>query len=327
MQITSLFQFNFLLHMCIPYPSNSGVYPYFLKNNFRIRKIEESIPLKQTNSKILLEEKNINRKNVTPEMVLTNKNELLLIECKIGHLEYDYSKHGASQAAGYFALDPNDLKKYLGYLENDQITPSVAYGLSLCDKDLTQNTLSTIKSDIDKVIQNPLPYKIFEISEENDGIYLTTDKKKINVIEKQNYSQPASFYLVPMEINGKIDSHGIETLKFQVKNKLRQVIGVQLHAENITVNSLDVAKGINPFWDMLPKKLQDKIKLWISKNIKNHLDDFYAISETSTFSSHKLTISNLNDEQKKAIMKYLLSPEFFEDQVEAISAFQLSLPL
>lgn len=327
MEITSLFQFNFLLHMCIPYPDNSGVYPYFQKENFRIRKIEEPIPLNPINSKILLDQKNINRKNVTPEMILTNKNELLLIECKIGPLDYDYSKHGASQAAGYFSLEASDLKKHLGYSENECIVPSVAYGISLCDINTIKNTLITIKSDINKIVHKTLPHKIFEISEEPDGIYLITDSKKINVIKKEHFSHSASFYLVPIEMNGKIDDHGSETLKYQVKNKLRQLIGMQLNNKNIIVNSLDIAKSVNPFWDMLPKKLQDKIKLWISKNIKNHLDDFHTISKTATFSAHKLTISNLSENQKRKLRKYLLSSDFFENQVENFNSFQLSLPL
>lgn len=326
MEFTSLFQLNFITHMCLP-QNHNGIYPYFNKMGYKIRAIESTIPLEDTSIEFL-KTLNIQKKNVTPEMILSNTKNLLLLECKIGDFQKNYSLHASKQAAGYLSLEKKYMSEFLGYSSNSNIDSSVVYMISNGDTSIVADTLNSIKTDLPHTNEN-LDFEIFEIALFDDGIYIIekdTDKK-FKILDNGVSNNPIIFYLFPFEPSGKIDSHGENVIKLQVKNKLRSLIGRQLYNDSITVHVKEISENINQLGNLLNSQFRRKINWWISKNIINHLEDLKKICSRVSFTSNTLSIPNITDTERKKLESYLVSSQFLTHNFEEINSIQLSLNL
>lgn len=327
MDITPLFQLNLLLHMCLPYDKNSGFTPYFYNNGYKIRQIEQSIALPTNSSKVLLKF-GIDKKKVTPEIVLSGNNEIILLECKVADFKLDPKHHATKQAMSYMSLSSTYLKEFFGYPSYDTIQGKILYGISNGDIKTVNKVLKKIQNELQNVLGSALPHDTFQISCESDGTYIKVNNKKIKVIDFNVTGNQHMFYIVPTDISGRIDTKSEELLKLQVKNVLRSMIGRQISQSKIEISVTSIASKINPLWVLLPNTFKQKLKLWIGNSIKNYLPEFTKINKDIFFSSNKLHIPKLTDKQKKSIIKLLTSEQFFNDSIfENYNSIQLSLDL
>lgn len=329
--ITPLFQLNLLLHLCLPYPANSGINPYFHNKGFKIRQIEKGIPLPDAGV-TCLKNMNVNRQNVTPEIVLSNEDEIILFECKVSDFDVDWSHHSTTQAAGYLTLNSDHLCDFFGIDNNEAFSGKLLYGVPEENEAKVVSTLLEIKNSISNFLTDLLPHETFTITCNNNGAYISVNensiKKSIKIIDYSIMCNENLFYLIPTDINGNLDPFGEQILKSQVKSVLRSLLGRGSSFSDFEISVNIVCKKINPIWDLLPIFFQKKFKYWIKINIKFWLDKLASKGIKVEYEQQKFIFSNITPSHRQIIRKELISAEFFSDEsITSLNSIQLEFEL
>lgn len=325
--ITPLFQTNLILHMCMPYPKNFGFNPYFYNLGYKIQHIERLIPL-TNEGRNKLAELNINRKNVTPEIVMTNDKEIVLFECKSNDFDFDISHHSSQQAASYFTLSPEYLSQYLG-LASQTFQGKILYVVPSNNNILKKvsETLEKIKDELKQIISETLPHDIFTILINEDGTFIGFKENKnmsyTKIIDSTIMQHHSMIYLIPVDPNGRKDKHSEEILVSQVRMKLRTFIGRRLSINGFKINSLEICKSINPFWDALPQPYKRKMIQWVDSSIRTFNIDLEKAGVKVVYENKEFKCEKLSQKQISKVESLLIS----DFNIENINSIQLSLEM
>ncbi|MDE0583239.1 hypothetical protein ON064_09340 [Planococcus sp. A6] len=316
-QLNPLFQLNMLIHLSLPYPKNSNIYPYFNRQGYSIKQIEKTIPLDPINVKKL---KTVcePQKNVTPEIVLYNesKNEYILIECKVQSFEVDWSQRGTKQAAGYLSLTPEYLKEIFILEKNEKINSKIIYGVNHTQAQELFDSVKIISDEVKGVLGHSLEHETLGMEISNTGLYLSTFKnkttKKVRILDGETIKQQALIYIIPFDINGKMEDDNRELLKTQVRNSLRSLLGKNIGAKSFSFSSLTICEKINPVWNQLPPAFQKKLKRWVHTYAKEIFAQIHSLGVEIVLNGQTYSVPSINDKKIKTIRKFLTSEKFLE---------------
>ncbi|MBY0201399.1 hypothetical protein H7U05_29705 [Priestia megaterium] len=320
LELTPLFQLNLLVHLTLPYPKSSNFHPYFYKQGYKINQIEKSIPLDPRNVK-RFKETFESKKAVTPEMVLYHekKKEYLLIECKVQKFDVDWSHHGTRQAAGYMSLSEDYLKDIFALERNAKIKAKIFYGIQKEEEAEMYTTLQCISETVKEIIGYAMPHETFGIQFKSDGLYLSLRQEEkieeINVINKKALSNNAMIYIIPVDINGHLDTESKEVLQIQVRNVLRSILGKNIGLRDFSFTSTTICEKINPVWAQLPSTFKKKMKRWVHNYIKEIIEEIVSMGVRVDISEQNYSFNIVDERKAKNIRKFLLSKTFLEKQL------------
>jgi len=310
--ITPLFQLNMLIHLSLPYPENSIINPYFFRKGYLIKKIEFPIPLNPHNVKKMNDICN-SKKNVTPEIILFNpkSNEYALIECKVQSFKLDWSQHNTRQAAGYLSLTP----EYISDLFQGHIKPGIQtkiyYAVASNHEKKLSNTLHVISNEVKKLLGYSLSHEVLGMKNDEQGLHLIeADSTEVKIIDKSTIQNNALLYLIPFDINGKIDEEGKEILKTQIRNVIRILVGKNIGGKPYSFTSNEICERINPVWHQLPIKFQNKVRKIVHKYIVELMEKISSQGIRITHDNQIYTIPTINKKQQKKISNFIFSDMF-----------------
>lgn len=316
MKITPLFQLNLLLHMTMPYNNDLGIQPFFYKLGFSVKEIETTLPL-PPKTIATLKSVGIDRNNTKPELVLTNKNTIILLECKSSDFDFDLSKRVTLQAISYFSMNNNHLVSYYGLPSKDIKESKIVYVLSNANNEKINNALTTTKKVVKNILGAALRYELLHIAVKENGVYIifydnmNNIDEEIIVVDSRITDSNELFYLIPTDIEGRFDKESEELLKMQVRNTIRSIIGRRINKNQHIVHIEDIAIKINPLFKLLPSKFQSKFKLWIKNSIRNILKEISTSNIVFLCDKNNLIIPAIPTEKdRKIILNKLLLQSF-----------------
>lgn len=272
-----------MLHMCMDYPPDSFIDPYFYKNGFRIHSIGKNIPVRGADYKKLTSHlKTPVNKNVVPEVILINDEDkhVVLIECKVKSFEYDLSHRATKQALGYFSLAPDYLKDYL-VLPPHTSEGSLLYVTNEEHSEKLRNTLQSISNEAEAALSNVLTHRIMGLRIEDDQkIYLYLHNKegikKFPLTKAPNIHKGSVIYLIPVDPEVKIDDYGKSVLENQVRTTIISLIGKNIGLREFEFSTIQICKAIIPVWEewnpkskRIVKRLVQIYLLEIKKELRN----------------------------------------------------------
>ncbi|WP_257127985.1 hypothetical protein [Bacillus thuringiensis] len=264
-EMTPLLQLNLFLHMTLDYTHKSNFNPYFKKQGYVLKSIEESIPLNPEVYQKISAVTKISQQ-VTPEMILRHQEtgNLLLLEFKVKSFDSNTEDRACRQALGYLSLTPEYLNEFLGGTEDEKNTASLLYATDNNHTEKLNSTLTELKSTVLKTVGKSLDPEILGIEINNSGCFIQKKAPEledpVKIVDLPILQEKAILYLIPFEPNSSIDEYGKLVLEKQVRNTIRAILGRNLGNTEFTFNSTDICKAINPLWDKLPSKLKKKIK-------------------------------------------------------------------
>lgn len=316
-ELTPLFQLNMLIHLSLPYPEDSNIYPYFNRQGYSIKQVEKTIPLDPANVKKL---KTVcePKKNVTPEVVLYNesKNEYILIECKVQSFEVDWSQHGTRQAAGYLSLTAEYLKEIFTLEKNVMIDSKIIYGVNHTQEQELFDSMQLVSDEVKGLLGHSLEHETLGMEINNSGLYLSTRKdknmKKVKILDDQTIKQRALIYIIPFDINGKMEEDSRELLKIQVRNSLRSLLGKNIGAKPFLFSSITICERINPVWKQLPPAFQKKLKRWVHTYIKEIISKIHSLGVDIVLNGQNYLVPAVTEKQIKTVRNFLTSEKFTE---------------
>ncbi|RAK15453.1 hypothetical protein B0I26_12123 [Anoxybacillus vitaminiphilus] len=326
-KLTPLFQLNFLIHLSLPYPDNSIFYPYFNRKGFKVKQIEQSIPLEK-NSVKKLNKVFASKKMVTPEVVLYNdeSKEYLLVECKVKPFNLDWNEHSTQQAAGYMSLSIDYLKWVFALQQKHNIKAQLIYSVEQGKEEEMFNTLTAINNTVQQILGYAMKYDAFGIGVKSDGIYLNfvnnKEAKNIKVANEKILSNHAVLYIIPVDINGQLDEENKHILETQVRNTLRSIIGKNVGPRSFSFNSIEICKKINPIWEQLPTHFKKKMKRWVHNYIKQVIEKISSMGIKVHVHEQNYSFPAINEQKTQAIRKFLISEKFIETGQDIFSEFE-----
>ncbi|MDT3765838.1 hypothetical protein [Priestia filamentosa] len=317
-ELTPLFQLNLLVHLSLPYPEGTNLYPYFYKKGYTINQIEKSIPVEPRSVK-RFKENFEPKKLVTPEVILYNeeRKEYLLIECKVQNFHVDWSHHGTKQAAGYMSLTPNYLKEVFALENKSEIDTKVIYGVKQNDEQEMFHTLQSISKTVKEVLGHVIEHDTFGIGISHEGVHLTVREngmlKRIKVLnEKVLFGNNPLIYMIPVDINGQLEKENKEILQVQVRNALRGIIGKNIGPQQFSFSSTLVCEKINPVWEKLPSKFKKKMKRWVHDYVREIIDQIIPMGIDISINQQNYFFESVDEKGMKTVRTFLLSERFLE---------------
>ncbi|PED08023.1 hypothetical protein COL30_19295 [Bacillus pseudomycoides] len=315
--MTPLLQLNLFLHMTLDYTHKSNFNPYFKKQGYVLKSIEESIPLNpEVYQKISAVTKISQR--VTPEMILKHQEtgNLLLLECKVKSFDSNAEDRACRQALGYLSLTPEYLSEFLGGTEDEKNTASLLYATDHNHTEKLNSTLNKLKSTVLKTVGRSLEPEILGIEINKSGCFIQKKAPEledpVKIVDLPTLQEKAILYLIPFEPNSSIDEYGKLVLEKQVRNTIRAILGRNLGNTEFTFTSTDICKAINPLWDKLPSKLKKKIKRIVHTYI---LDVIRVLKTKNVQGTHEEQIYKfppIDQNTLEKVRRFLITNKFIE---------------
>lgn len=316
-EITPILQLNLILHMCMSYPPNSFIEPYFQRNGFRIHSIGRNIPVRVEDYKKLTSHlKAPINKNVVPEVILIDEldEQVVLIECKIKSFEFDLSHHATKQAMGYFSLSPGYLKDYLVLPTH---TPE-GYLLYVTNEEHSEKLKSTLQSISNKAktaLSNALTHSTMGFKIEDDQqIYLYLHNKegieKFPLTKTPNIHKGSVIYLIPIDPEVEVDDYGKSVLESQVRTTISSLIGRNIGIREFEFSTIQICQEVIPVWEEWNPKSKKKIKRLVQiylLEIKKELQNKGLVFD---YNSNVFYAPLINKKLADTIRNYLLSTSF-----------------
>ncbi len=316
-EMTPLLQLNLFLHMTLDYTVKSNFNPYFRKQGYAIKYIEESIPLEPEIYQKISAITKIS-KQVTPEMILEHQEtgHLLLLECKVKGFESNTEDRACRQALGYLSLTPEYLNEFLGGTEEKKNNASLLYATDNNHTEKLNWTLNELKSTVLKAVGKSLEPEILGIEINESGCFIQKKapelENPVKIVDLHTLQEKAILYLIPFEPNSSIDEYGKLVLEKQVQNTIRAILGRNLGNTEFIFNSTDICKAINPLWDKLPSKLKKKIKRIVHTYILDVIRVLKTKNVQGTNEQQTYTFQPIDHNTLEKVRRFLLTNKFSE---------------
>ncbi|WP_336820355.1 hypothetical protein [Bacillus thuringiensis] len=331
-----LLHMNLFLHMCMEYPEQGDVYPYFYKKGYRIKLVSPKIVI-PLEVKHIIEKKlkcKINQE-VAPEIVFehNDNNEILLLECKLNGFNVDYSHRNTKQALGYLSLPNEYVVNYLGNEKAGNV--KLLYSVLQDDIIKMNETLCQLGEILNDMGKSSLPHQIFGIHIDNESLYLSitdmsgTQLGSYKIMDGTQLEDSIALYIIPLdpEINLK-DKYGRAVLEQKIRNKISVLLGKYLLYREVTLSPVEICKQLIPVWDMWESQSKSKITVLVRTFISEMLKSLCDIGIKFERNSSGFTVDKLSRKKYDKLIQYLASAEYNKlgkDIIKDKGSEQLSL--
>lgn len=301
-------QLNFLLHMCLPYPEKTGVYPFLYNMGYKIQSIEQSFPLEDYTRK-LLSEIGIKRKNIKPELVLQNEENTLLFECKTTAFDASLQNSSFIQANCYLSTK----KQYINDLISSK--PTIEGKICYFVPEIIRNEIEVLLDGIkSKYIKEPTEFldpviiaSNLDVKEESLKItttLLNQQKSTLKVMDIKKVEDPNFFELLLYNPGCGITEKDSNKIMLRTQAVLLRLLGKNLeYSKKFSIEIEEIAKEVSQFYEYLEKDEQEKLKNHIVIKLKKMFSTIDYEKEKISVTNSKVSVDVLNTKEGKELLR------------------------